>query len=465
MLGYLILVWMSAGFIIMFSNGGFVTSTLYRRLAIDSLITAMALGSLPIGRSVFILSDRSNLLSFGVDRIRLLKGFSIFLFILGFPIFIIFTAFSEGIALTYPVSLGFELPSVFVLFPALIFLSLYGLSRGPKHGKRVILLIGVLNFSNLLGNPFSMGNIFTSNYLYALVVEAVFLVSISFLAFRSARDYGFSYGMTMENDKKVVIRHPLEMKERRGVRSEFRFWFLLSPMYSNVRRDGQNLSVLRSTLSTQLIINSALFTSLSVVLVYLREFSSPTVKASAAGVFLVFFAVYGIIFSMILSYAPLFNSISHDRLWISLGSIKNATALRTHLLAKSLASVLLTAPVLILTFSLAIIRESVFGVSILYPSIFLVAAMFPSMVASQVITAYLSPEQVHDDTIPQQGFLWRLASTMPELFVLFSALIGMFYPVYLIWAFVALLVISMPLLFSSRVFEREAFSMIKRGFV
>lgn len=438
----------------------------YGKLLIDSVISFIILFTILVSRTVYVLSDRENLFNFGVPRRRLFRSIFIFELILLAPVQIFFLGVIQVLAASYPVPGAYIPASIFIIMPTTILLSILFASRGYAPSMALFGITSAIDFSNLLGNPFSMGSIASSDYMYAMVTCIAFLVLSFAYAYRSVILKGFQFASSITTDKKAVIKHPMDMSQKKGRDAIFRFWFHISPLLTNNRKNTRINKAGRVTFLRLLILVSSLSVLMSAVLAYAWI---TYVQGHTQQFLLSFLMGYFGGLTLILVYAFVlgasFNSIAHERLWISLGAIKNNQSLRLHTLARSASASLSLLPLLIVPLALYFLGLNSYALQFFYTFSFAAFSTFPAMFLSQVISAFLSTEQIMDDTIPQQGVLMKLAALGPLFAVLIAMLFGIFTPIVLLFVSVGLIALALPLLFSDGVFDKAALSLIKRGFI
>lgn len=462
LLSYVVLVPSTFLVIITMINFAPMISVLYSKLILDTALSALGLMFILVGRSSLITADKDNLLAFGVKRRRMFSSFSLYVLLLVTPYFIFAAEFVEVVGRSYPLSAAYTLLPIAILLPAFIFLSVLTITRGTNYSFGILAVLTAINFSNLIGNPFSVGNISTPNYIYGLVAGAVFLVFTFYLALSSSIKLGFSKIILSADYRKAVVKSPIDFMERKGLQAHFWLWLWIGPIFRNIRSGNIHVSATRVTFGRQVIYNSAIFIIVALMIIFSPRYYGP--GTSPFSFLFVFISTYGFVIAFTISFGPSFNSISHERLWVSLGSMVNGPSVRTHLIARSMATFITILPALLTPFVLAIAGLWSYFSIYFYYTLLLTAGSFPAIFITQVINTYLSPEQITDDTIPQQGVLVKFIGFIPELFLLISSVIGIFFHYYLIWAFAVLLIFFLPLLFSRSIFDNAATSMLKRGF-
>ena len=176
---------------------GFVTSSL-RLFLFMSLI---------FSRIFFIGSDLENLLISGVGRWRLTSGIFLFLVIFTTPIILLFARVLILFLVSASVPgavLGLGTLLLYVIF---IMLAMLSLVMGSDRTLLAVGLISVLNFTNLVGNPISMGNLDSTQFFFGSVAYAgVFLGVLARLLFSVSRKGYAPYRLVRKRRRELVTK-------------------------------------------------------------------------------------------------------------------------------------------------------------------------------------------------------------------------------------------------------------------
>lgn len=435
-------------------------SAFYGKLLLDTGISVMILFTSLIGRFVLIRSDVDNLLNYGVTQSRLFLSLFTFILIMVFPFLLVGGNVGQILTASFPVPTYLVLPSTVALIFISILISLFLLSRKGRIANYLFILISLLDFSNLIGNPFSMGNIATSQYIAGEVAVAAVLTLLTVLSYFTTMKDGFSPNITRRRYIDSVKR-PIELKGRTGTRAAFMMGLLLNfTVGRNMYNPTANLPT-RFSLRGQMIVTGVLATVLTVIYVYISVYLYNDPVAFMA------FLLFILVEIMVAEFAYIFTfaSMAHERLWIGFTAVGNLPFFRNHIIAKGLNATLTMAPMAIFPISLTVLGfESIFP-SVVFSAVYLCVSIFPSAVISQILSAYLFPEQIRENSLPSRGVVQRFVILIPFFFMVFSALYAFLNLEYLIWATIGTYLVFILLFINTRVLENASWSMIKKGFV
>ncbi len=431
------------------------------KILMDSVISAVLLLLALIARSLVVRSDAENLFSFGTERKRIFRAFMIFELILIGPIFFFLEGAVSLFAQSYHVPAGFLPLSTLVLLISGLLISGILISKGTDYAMGIVGILTLADFTNLIGNPVSMGSISTHDYLYSIVAFLALFAALLALAGRTLKRHPFEFALSLGKDSKSVIRHPIDMGGISGDRANFRMWFKIGPYTSRSHQSGTVGKARRLSLTFRLasvVVSSGLISYLLLFILGDQTAYNP----------LSFLIVYPIGFAVVLyffaSFLPV-DSISHERLWISLGSLENRRAIRDHILARASSSALISVPLLIVPAVLYFGHQQAIAGDAFIMALFLCISAFPTVFVSQVISLFVSPEQIMDDTVPQQGIIMKLAELVPHFFLISTAIVGIFFHPFLLLGALALFAVALPFILGTRFLDKAPFSLIRRGFM
>lgn len=434
----------------------------YANLLRSFLFSAVFIFPLIISRFLFIRSDMDNLLIYGVPRYQLFFSLLIFSSILLFPILMVMINAAQLLTLTYHVPV-WTVPagSIMLVLTSMVLSIITNTGKG-RFGFYAIIAVSLLNFSNLIGNPVSIASLDTGNYLYGIIAEVVILAASFGLAAYSIRKYGYLPSLVTRWGRPSTVRKTMNFKGKTGKRAAFRLNFFTNFTVSgnNMGSSNGRLNV-RISLYTQCLGIGLFSAALSAFIIYGAKNLSFGNGVPLFGFPVVIFLILG----TELVYIFTAMSIANERLWIGMATLGNAGYLRQHINAKGLSALASLSPLLIVPASAILFGYAGDLMPVILITLYFLGSIYPAIVISQIIAAYLFPEQMDEGFTPGRGVFQRFVILIPFGYMVGSALYGLFNLEYLLWSFIGMILISIYLLASRKVMETASFSLIKRGFV
>lgn len=439
-----------------FSSTGFPANTIQ-----DAAFTVFLLISLIFSRIFFIPSDLENLLITGVSRWKLTGGIFFFIVLLVSPIILI----ADRLTLIFPLS--FNVPAAFMgmetllLYFTFILTAMLAISVGFDRALLAVFLISLLNFSSLIGNPLTMGNVGTSMYLWGLAASALLLLAILTALFFSVSKVGYAPYRIVRKRRKELVTDPIDFAGRRPERTSFRLGLLITftimsnytsargPRYSRIRTKRGGLYLL--------LVNVVI----AVALVYL--FHTPIGSTNGATGDMVL--IYASFFTSLIIWNMVSLSLSQERIWLLGSTIGDTRFIRNHVLAKSLLLTILLAPTLIPLAGMAIIGHPLFlklGTDI---TVTLVVLAFPSSVFGLYISGFLLQEQYVRNDMPPSGTLSFFVISLPFIFTLVAGIVTYFYMPFLLASAAVMYAVAIFLLLNDGFQQKVFHSLVYRRFV
>ena len=427
----------------------------------DAGITIFLFMSLIFSRIFFIGSDLENLLITGVGRWRLTSGIFLFLVIFTTPIILLFARVLILFLVSASVPgavLGLGTLLLYVIF---IMLAMLSLVLGSDRTLLAIGLISVLNFTNLVGNPISMGNLDSTRFFFGSVAFAgVFLGVLAILLFSVSRK-GYVPYMFVRKRRRELVTKPMNFTGTVPEKTSFRLGFSLTftTFVNNMSARGARYT--RISTKRALILLISFNTVLALLLIYL--FSTPI--GSTNGTTGDATVIYACIFTWVILWNLIVLSLSQERIWLLGSTIGGIRFIQNHVLSKSAVFTVLTLPTLIPFIGMAVMGHPLFLKLGFIFCVTLVTLSFPASIIGLYIAAFMLPEQYVRSELPVAGVLSLFIISIPMLYVMSAAIVTYLYLPFLFGSIAGMYGIAIFLL-SRREFHWRAFrSLVFRRFV
>ncbi len=439
----------------------FASMTFISKVLLDAGLSIFLLISLAFSRMFFIGSDLENLLITGVSKWKLTSGIFLFLVVLATPLVLL----GDRVIILFPLS--YNVPGVFLgygtllLYFMFIFMAMLSLVLGFDRSLYVIIVVSLLNFSNLIGNPFSMGNLDSSMYLWGSAAFAAVLASVLALLVVSISREGYAPYRIARKRRREFVKTPFDFSGMKPHKASFTLGFSLtfSSLVNNNSPRGPRYSRFRTSkeLAYLIIFN----VGLSALLVYLYHTAIGHSDGSLGDTLI----IYSSVFVEMIIWSMVSISFSHERIWLLGSTIGGRSFIKNYVLSKSALLSALMLPSLIPLLAMAIIGHPLFlrlGVLI---AVTLVVLSYPAAVLGLYISGYLLPEQYVRNEMPVSGTLSFFIISVPLLFALVAGVVSYFYVWFLPSSAAAMGVVAAILVLNNRFNDRTFRSLVLRRFL
>lgn len=438
-----------------------VTNVSFSRILLDSSLIIFLSISLVFSRVFFIISDLENLLITGVSRWRVTGGVFIFLVVFASPLVLIISR----IILLFPLS--FNVPYVildlgtFLLYFTFIFTAMLSITLGFDKSFYFVLAVSLLNFSNLIGNPVSMGNLDSSLYLWGLIAFIVVILAALGTLIASISKEGYAPYRIARKRKSELVREPLDFTGKGPAKAPFWLGFWLSFSIAGNASSARGSRFSRVSTKRTLAVEVAFNLILSVVLVFLFHTSIGSTNGGAGDVIV----IYSFVFTGLFGWGNAAMSLSQERVWLMGSTIGGKEFLKSHVLSKSALFTSLMLPSLVPLLAMAIIGHPLFLRFGLFINGTFVLLAFPASVLGIYISGFMLPEQYVRNEMPVSGTLSFFIISIPLVFAFIAGFIAYFYLLFLPVAAAVLYALAVVCLNSTRLQGRAFHSLVYRRFI
>ena len=447
-----------------FSRNPFVSSNasgFVSRILLDAGITFFLVISLIFNRIFFIASDLENLLITGVNKWRLTSGIFLFIVILATPFILLFSRGLPIFFLAYNVPAPILNLETFVLFFTFIATAILSLVLGLDRSFYVVLLVSLLNFSNLAGNPLSMGNVDSSQYLQGFIASIAVAIALFVTLLLSIKKEGYAPYRLARKRRSELIKHPIDFSGLTPHKSSFKLGFALNfssaNSYSSARGPRYSRISAVGAIRVMIIFNVAL----SAILIFL--FHTPFLSTNGApGDFII---IYSVVISGVFIWSMVSMALAQERIWLMGSTIGGRIFLRNLVLSKSTLLWLVMLPFLIPFLAMGITGHPLFLKFGLYFTFTVVALAFPASVLGLFISGFLLPEQFVKNEMPESGTISFIIISIPMFFVVIASFISYFIPLFLLASAIVIYALAIFCLMSNSLHQRVFTSLVYRRFI
>lgn len=436
----------------LFSLPGLIPIVLYRELILSSVLVLEMLILQSAIRLVFVRSDEDFLFNFGIRPGTFIAGLFVFMIIIILPFFLLLLLFLTLIL--GGVGSGNWITSVMMVsfFLLFSFLSLSTLYIKKKSARIFMLIVALLCFSSLFGNPLSPGSVYSGNPLVALVSAISFTAISSFLLLRYSSRSRTMVRISFISRRRLEIRKPIDFANTRGAGA------LYKKNLSEIQVATWRTSTFRGISSGRmriyffLVIDSAIFVAFVILVIMygqLNIFSFYSIALlEIAGIIIILFPVF------------LSTSISLERIWISMNFESALESTRHMLISKSLLPSIAGIPFVLL--SLLSLHP---GLHLLMLFGYAYAGLFPGTLIAVYLSGLAFIPQLKDDFLLPEVSPAGIVPVIPYLIFLLFCFLSLFDLLLFVYAFISICVIALILIVPKRLAVAPFRSMIRRGFI
>ena len=419
------------------------------------------LASLAFSRIFFIGSDLENLLITGVSRWRLSVGIFLFLVLLASPMILIF---DRGLLI---IPLAFEVPqpifnsATLMLYLLFIFLTMLSLTLGVDRSTVAVLFVSLLDFSNLVGNPFSIGSIDSAQFAWGFVaLSAVIFILLATLLVSIQREGYAPYRMSRKR-KKELVRSPMDFSGIEPHKSSFRLGLSLSfsSVVNNTSPRGPRSARIRTSRALLALLSFNVILALLIVFLFHSSIGSTN---GAPGDLLIMLSSF---YTSLVLWTFVSISFSQERLWLLGSTIGGRLFLINHIKSKASLFSILMLPSIIPVLAMALIGHPLFLRFGFFVAVTQVILAFPSAALALYISGFLLPEQYIRSEMPASGSLNFLVIAMPVIFSIVAGIVSYFNAWFLLASALVMYSLVLAFLSSPRFNDRVFNDMVSRRFI
>lgn len=438
-----------------------VSNVFFSKFVLDTGLTIFLVAALAFSRMMFIGSDLENLLITGVSKWRLTRG--IFLFIIAFvsPLILLFSRALLLLPLSFSVPYEFLISGTFMLYFIFIFTAILSIVLGFDRSFYFVFVVSMLNFSNLVGNPVSMGNIDSPLYTAGFLAFLAVLISVAAVLVVSISREGYAPYRLARKRKAELVRTPIDFSGSDPHKASKRLGYslTLSSVANNTSVRGPRYA--RISTRRELLFLAALNIALAAALIYI--FHTPIGATNGAIGDTVI--IYGSVFTAMINWSMISMSLAQERIWLMGSTIGGRLFLRNHVLSKSLLFATLMLPSLIPPIGMAIMGHPLFLRLGLFFAGTLALLAFPASVLGLYISGFILPEQFVKNEMPFAGTLSLFVISIPMIFTLIAGLVSYFYIWFLPASAAAMYALAIIFLMNPGLHDRIFHSLVSRRFI
>lgn len=243
----------------------------------------------------------------------------------------------------------------FFLYFIFIVTAMLSLVVGLEKALYLVGFISLLNFSNLIGSPLSMGNLDNSLYLWGILTFAIVLALLMTIFLTAVARTGYAPYRIVRKRKNELARHPIDFTVKEGWKISFRIGMSVtfSTFVNNASSRGPRFS--RIGTKRSMVFLPVLNSILALFVVYIYQ--SISMQFGLIGDFII---AVDSAYTFIFVWNIVSMSFSQERIWLLGSTLGRRRFLGNHILSKSLIAAMLMLPTLIPSLTMEIIGHSLF---------------------------------------------------------------------------------------------------------